>query len=273
MDRATVEARLDELVRENRFTIAVVFPVVGALLLAGSAEGLVAEPFRFNPYLILMGTLVMRLPLVAGIAPLVDRRAAGALLALTAYTYLIEFVGVRTGLPYGHFEYLIALGPMLAGSVPAGLPVFFFPLVLNAYLLVLLLGPRGRLARVVATAATVVGLDLVLDPAAVSLGFWAYEAGGLYYGVPATNYAGWVLSAVVAVGLLEAGFRTDALRARLRSTAFMLDDMVSFVILWGAVNLYYLNLVPLGVAVLLFLALRAADRFDVPLPGLRARPS
>lgn len=273
MDRTAVETWLDDLVRENRFTIAVVFPAVGAVLLTASAAGLVPEPLSFNPYLILSGTLVMRLPLVAGIAPLVDRRAAGALLGLTAYTYGIEFLGVTTGIPYGEFEYLIDLGPMLADAVPLGLPVFFFPLVVNAYLLVMLLGPRSPIARVVLTAAAVLTLDLILDPAAVSLGFWAYTAEGLYYGVPAQNYVGWVLSAVVAVGLLEAGFPSDALRSRLESCVFILDDMISFVILWGVINAYYGNVVPVLLAVGLFAVLRAADRFDIPIPWFTTQPS
>jgi putative membrane protein len=273
MDREDVETRLDALVGENRFTIAVVFPTVGALLLTASAAELLPAILAFNPYLILFGTLVMRLPLIAGVAPLIDRRAALALLALTLYTYGIEFVGVVTGLPYGDFEYLIELGPMLGGVVPAGLPVFFFPLVVNAYLLVLLLGPSGRLPRVLTTAATVVTLDLVLDPGAVSLGFWAYTGGGSYYGVPAQNFLGWILSSVVAVGLLEAGFHTADLERRLRDCAFMLDDMVSFVILWGGVNAYYGNVVPVLIAGGLFGALRAANRFDVPIPRWRPRPS
>lgn len=272
MDRGSVEARLDSLVAENRFTIAVTFPSIGALLLVASAAGLIPQPLSFNPYLILLGAFVMRLPLIAGIAPLVDRRAFLALLILTAYTYAIEFVGVITGLPYGDFEYLIALGPMIAGAVPAGLPIFFFPLVLNAYLLVLLLGPRGKVSRVLATAATVITLDLILDPAAVSLGFWTYFAGGFYYGIPLQNFLGWVLSAVIAVGILEAGFPTGALRSRLETCEFMLDDMVSFVILWGAVNAYYANIIPVLLAIGLFGALKSANRFDVPLPQVRLRP-
>ncbi len=46
---------------------------------------------------------------------------------------------MTTGWPYGQFEYLVDLGPMLFGTVPLGLPVFFLPLVLNSYLLCLLL--------------------------------------------------------------------------------------------------------------------------------------
>jgi len=169
--RARVEAGLDDLVRENRFTVAVVFPLFGAVLLVASAESLLPAPLNFNPYLIILGTLVMRLPLVAGLAPLVDRRAAVGLLLLTAYAYGIEYVGVLTGVPYGSFDYGVELGPMLLDTVPLGLPVFFFPLVVNAYLLcLLLLGPRAEaaLVRLPAVIAVVLLMDLVLDPGSCS---------------------------------------------------------------------------------------------------------
>jgi len=265
--RARVEARLDALVRNNRFTIAVVFPVVGAVLLLASAFGLLPPPLAFNPYLVLAGVLVMRLPLVAGLAPLVDRRAALGLAVLTVYAYGIELVGVRTGLPYGEFAYLVDLGPMLFGEVPLGLPVFFFPLVVNGYLLcLLLLGPRAdrQAVRMLVVAATVLTMDLVLDPGAVALGFWAY-ADGAYYGVPLSNYAGWVLSATVAVALLDRSFALADLRARLASCPFLLDDLVSFVLLWGLVNAVYGNLIPIAVAVLFGVALARTERFDLPI--------
>ena len=265
MDRGQIEARLDRLVHENRFTIAVVFPAIGAVLLVGSAEGLVPPPFSFNPYLILLGTAVMRLPLIVGILPLLDRKATIGLLALTAYAYGIELVGVRTGWPYGEFEYLIELGPMLGGQVPLGLPVFFFPLVLNSYLLVLLLlGDRARRApiRLIGTLGVVLGMDLVLDPGAVGLGFWRYATEAGYYGVPASNYLGWVLSGTIAVLLFDRILASDALFDRLDSCAFLLDDLVSFVILWGAINLYFGHLIPVAIAVLFGIGLLRADRFD-----------
>ena len=261
-DRRRIEARLDRLVRENRFTIAVVFPLVGMVLLVASAEHWIGPPWRFNPLLVLGGPLVMRAPLLAGIAPLVGRREAVGLVALTAYTYAIEVVGVTTGLPYGEFTYGISLGPMIAG-VPAALPVFFFPLVLNSYLLVVLLGGVGnRLRRALAAAAVVVGVDLVLDPGAVALGFWAYVGGGPYYGVPLSNYAGWLLSAAVAVALIEATFDAEDVRERLAACEFALDDLVSFVILWGTVNVAYENWVAVAVAGAFLAALIRADRFD-----------
>lgn len=264
--RQRVEARLDALVRRNRFTIAVVFPVTGAALLLASAWGRLPEPLAFNPLLVLAGVLVMRLPLVAGVAPLVDRRAVGVLLALAAYAYGIEYVGVTTGWPYGAFEYGVALGPMLAG-VPLVLPVFFFPLVLNSYLLCLLLASdvaRSRRVQLPLVVATVVAVDLVLDPGAVALGFWAYDGGGAYYGVPWTNFAGWVLSATIAVGAFDLAFDPDELRARLSSCSFMLDDMVSFVVLWGGVNAAFGNWMPVCLGALFGAGLVVTDRFDVP---------
>ena len=276
--RDAVEARLDDLVRENRFTIAVVFPAVGAIMLLASAEALFPDPLNFNPYLVLFGTFVMRLPLIAGVAPLLDRRATAALLALTAYSYGIEYVGVTTGWPYGFFEYGVELGPMLLDTVPIGLPIFFFPLVLNSYLLcLLLLGDRASrwAIRLPAVIATVLLVDLVLDPGAVALGFWAYDGGGAYYGVPWSNYLGWVLSATVAVGLFDLAFDWMDLVARVQSCAFMLDDLVSFVILWGLINAYFGNWVPVALAGLFFAGLVEIDRFDFrvlrTVPGLAGR--
>ncbi|CAI50475.1 bisanhydrobacterioruberin hydratase [Natronomonas pharaonis DSM 2160] len=265
--RPHVERRLDELVDENRFTIAVVFPAVGAITLLGSAEGVLPEPLSFNPYFLLFGVAVMRLPLIAGIAPLLTKRAAAGLLVLCGYTYAIEFTGVLTGYPYGHFEYGVDLGPMLAGHVPAALPLFFLPLVVNAYLLcLLLLGSLARRAavRIPIVVAAVVGMDLVLDPAAVAVGFWAYDAGGLYYQVPWTNYAGWVLSATVSVVVLDRAFDWNGLLARVESCRFMLDDLVSFVILWGVVNAYFGNWLPALLAVGYGYGLWRTDRFDFP---------
>ncbi|MFC6863720.1 bisanhydrobacterioruberin hydratase [Halomicroarcula sp. GCM10025817] len=269
--RAEATARLDALVREHRFTIAVVFPLVGAVTLLASAEGLLPPPLAFNPFFVLFGTLVMRLPLVAGVFPLITRRGALALAVLTGYAYGIELVGVRTGWPYGEFAYGVDLGPMLLGEVPLGLPIFFFPLVLNSYLLViLLLGRRAASTpiRLLATLSTVLLVDLVLDPGAVGIGFWAYEV-QQYYGVPWSNYRGWLLSGTVAVVLFDVGFERAGLRRRLDECEFMLDDLVSFVVLWGAINLYYANWIPVALAALLGAGLLVTDRFDFDLSDTR----
>lgn len=267
MDSDRLERRLEYYVRENRFTIAVVVPAVGAVLLIGSAEGLLPESLAFNPLLVLLGTLVMRLPLIVGVLPLVDRRLGGLLIALTAYAYGIELVGVMTGWPYGDFQYVVDLGPMFAG-VPLGLPVFFIPLVMNAYLLSMLLvgaADRTRMSRLIVALALVVGIDLVLDPAAVALSFWVYLDGGIYYGVPISNFLGWLLSGTIAITALEVGFTQERLLARLQECEFILDDLVGFVILWGTINAFYGNWLPMGIIALLVVGLHRTGRIDFDL--------
>ncbi|MFD1641868.1 bisanhydrobacterioruberin hydratase [Halohasta litorea] len=267
--RRETEAWLDAFVDGNRFTIAVFFPLIGAIMLLGSAESwsFIPAPLRFNVPLILFGTIVMAAPLIVGVIPAIDRRALGGVGVLVGYTYLIEYVGVSTGWPYGTFEYGISLGPMI-GDIPAALPVFFLPIVLNTYVLsLLLLGDRGdsRLFRLGVVVPAVVAMDVVLDPAAVSLGFWEYLDGGVFYGVPLSNYAGWVLSAAVSVGVLDWTIDRGVLDARLAQCEFLLDDLVSFVILWGVINAWFGNWLAVGVALLFGVAILRAKRFDAGL--------
>jgi len=265
-NRHEFEESFDAAIRKNRFTVAVLFPVVGAFMLIASAEGLLPEPLSFNPWLLLFGVLVMRSPLVAGVLPLFDRRALGFVGALVAYTYAVETLGVHTGIPYGEFEYGVSLGPTL-GGIPLALPVFFIPLAMNAYLLcILLLDDRARslAVRLGVVIPTVVAMDVVLDPGAVALGFWSF-AEGSFYGVPLSNYLGWILSATVAVVLLDRAFDRRDLLERLRSCEFMLDDLVSFVILWGGINVWFRSPVPVVVSLLFGAGLVRADAFDARL--------
>lgn len=267
--RRETEAWLDAFVDGNRFTIAVFFPLIGAIMLLGSAErwSFIPALLRFNAPLILFGTVVMAAPLIVGVIPAIDRRALAGVGVLVGYTYLIEYVGVSTGWPYGEFAYGISLGPMI-GEIPAALPVFFLPIVLNTYVLsLLLLGERrgSRLLRLAVVIPAVVAMDVVLDPAAVSLGFWAYLDGGAFYGVPLSNYVGWVLSAAVSVGVLDWTIDRAVLEDRLVECGFMLDDLVSFVILWGVINAWFNNWLAVGVALLFGMAILQAKRFDAGL--------
>jgi len=263
--RERVESTLDSIVREHRVTIAVTVPLVGVVLLLAGEAGYVPDALAFNPYMMVAAVTVMALPLLSGIAPLVDRRAAIGLAALAAFTWAIELVGVNTGIPYGDFSYQRQLGPMLFGEIPLALPVFFVPILLNGYLLgVLVLRERAdRLAiRFPVVVALVVTLDLVLDPGAVSLSFWAWAEPGPYYGVPIANFLGWIIAATVAVGILTLSFDHDAIVARLEACPYLLDDLINFAIFWGLVNAAALQPVPALIAAGILLVLARAPWFD-----------
>ena len=130
------------------------------------------------------------------------RRATLSLLALSIFGYAIEAIGVMTGFPYGAFYYGDALGPSVAGIVPYLLPLSYAPLVIGA--VAAAWGTRLRLLHVLYATLLLVWMDAVLDPGAASLGFWVWPQGGVYYSVPLSNYAGWLLSGALATTLLLA---------------------------------------------------------------------
>src|SRR5215204_2146713 len=94
-----------------------------------------------------------------------------------------------------------ALGPTVAGLVPILLPVSYAPLVVGA---VAAAWGGPRILHVAWSALLLVWMDAVLDPGATSLGFWVWPEGGAYYGVPPSNFAGWLLSGTLAATLLLA---------------------------------------------------------------------
>ncbi|CAN5776595.1 carotenoid biosynthesis protein [soil metagenome] len=130
------------------------------------------------------------------------RLATLSLLAVSVFAYAIESLGVATGFPYGDFYYGEALGPRIAGLVPFLLPLSYAPLVISA--VAAAWGSRQSLLHIIQATLLLVWMDAVIDPGAASLGFWVWPEGGLYYGVPLSNYAGWLLSGAAATALLLA---------------------------------------------------------------------
>src|SRR5215210_5108683 len=128
-----------------------------------------------------------------------------SLLALSAVGYAIETTGVATGFPYGPFYYGDSLGPKVAGLVPYLLPLSWAPLVLGAVAATAPEGkvyPRCRAFWILSAAVLLTLVDGVLDPGAASLGFWVWSEGGPYYGVPISNYLGWLFSSSLATAIL-----------------------------------------------------------------------
>lgn len=185
-----------------------------------------------------VATFLIALPaLVALFRYLGARRAVYALLALSAFAYAIETIGVLTGYPYGVFFYGEALGPKAFGLVPYLLPVSYVPLVIGA--VAAAGGRRGRGSRVLGAALLLVLMDGVLDPGAVALGFWVWPEGGPYYGVPLSNYAGWALSGALAAAILLAAGRWDA-----PPRPGLLDSAIIAVAFWSGVSVFSALLLP-----------------------------
>ncbi|AXV08697.1 protein of unknown function DUF422 [Euzebya pacifica] len=114
---------------------------------------------------------------------------------------LVEVVGVATGLPFGEYAYSDRLGWQIA-EVPAVIPLAWlmlgYPAMVVARRVTNRPGP-GILLGGVALASW----DLFLDPQMVAEGYWTWFGDGphLIDGVPLTNYAAWLVIALVMAAL------------------------------------------------------------------------
>ena len=212
-----------------------------------------------------VSTLLIALPsFVALWRYLGPRRAVLSFLALSVFGYAIETTGVATGFPYGPFYYGDALGPKVVGLVPYLLPLSWVPLVLGAVAATAPTLPenenvsRRRVLWGLSAAVLLTLVDGVLDPGAASLGFWVWPEGGPYYGVPVSNYFGWLFSSsVAAVILLVLGRRRWG---RVPPPPGLLDSAVVAMAFWVGVNLFSGLLFPavLGIALFFYLLGRRA---------------
>lgn len=183
--------------------------------------------------------------------------AAFSLLALSATGFAVETTGVATGFPYGTFYYSDSLGPKVAGLVPYLLPLSWAPLVLGAVAATATPesedGPWRWVTWIFSAAVLLTLLDGVLDPGAASLGFWVWPEGGLYYGVPVSNYLGWLLSSSLAAAVLLAlGGRRWGSAPPLPG---LLDSTLVALAFWIGVDLFSGLLFPAGLGIVLFLYL------------------
>ncbi|MDX6268436.1 MAG: hypothetical protein QOD70_3176 [Frankiales bacterium] len=116
------------------------------------------------------------------------------LAVIVLVAFVVEAVGVRTGVPFGSYAYGGGLGPRLLG-VPVIVPLAWAMFAYPALVVGRLLGHP-----VLAGAWGLASWDLFLDPQMVDAGHWHFAAGG----VPVTNYLGWALVALVLMAMLSA---------------------------------------------------------------------
>lgn len=123
--------------------------------------------------------------------------------ALTlAITWSAETLSIYTGIPFGSFNYTDLLGEKI-GSVPILIfPAYFF----NSYLAWTLGGflAGGKNTRIsnsnfwrvpLVASLLMVIWNLGFDPIMSTIeGNWIWHEGGIYFGVPVSNFVGWFIT-------------------------------------------------------------------------------
>ena len=172
---------------------------------------------------LLAGTVVLRpyvvgflaFFLVAGARDLGYARTLGFLLWGLLVALVAELSSTRVGVPFGVYHYTGATAgaELFLSNVPFFSQLSFPFLAYASFCLARrVLGPgwagsrAGRLRLVALAGALMALLDVVIDPLAVRGGHWFlghiffYPEGGIYFGVPLSNFAGWLLVGWATVG-------------------------------------------------------------------------
>lgn len=183
--------------------------VVPAVLYAATVLAQITYPLTSGAGRDRVTALVVLLGAAAAVvhaATTVGARAVAALVGVAAVGLLAEAVGVATGLPFGHYAYSGTLGPEVARVpwlVVAAWVFMAWPAAVVARVVA-----RGRAARVALGAWALAAWDVFLDPQMVDARHWAWAPGGWRLpgipDVPAANFAGWLLVAVVVSLILQA---------------------------------------------------------------------
>ncbi|GIV92848.1 MAG: hypothetical protein KatS3mg056_1557 [Chloroflexus sp.] len=139
--------------------------------------------------------------------------AAGLILVVS---WAVEHVGATTGFPFGSYSYTDVLQPQIFGVVPLAIPFAWLLIVVAAVGVAERIGHRDgkpvndhqlNPTRVLTAASFALLLDVTIEPFAVYINrywVWSSAEGGVYYGIPASNFiAWWVTSLILSWVLLH----------------------------------------------------------------------
>ncbi len=107
------------------------------------------------------------------------------LLVIFVGGFVVEYIGVHTGLLFGNYQYGASLGPKFE-QIPLIIGINWYCIVLASSALVHSLNVHILVKSILAGALST-GLDYIIEPVAVKLDFWKWD-GGL---IPVWNYICW----------------------------------------------------------------------------------
>jgi uncharacterized membrane protein len=118
-------------------------------------------------------------------------------------TFMMENIGATTGFPFGHYHFEVGANLPHVGVIPVIVgPLWFGMGYFSWHVAAALLGAPARPGRKfehfalpLVAAFVMTQWDVVMEPAGSTIAkAWIWHDGGAHFGVPLSNYAGWLLT-------------------------------------------------------------------------------
>jgi uncharacterized membrane protein len=134
-------------------------------------------------------------------------KTLGVGLAIIFFGWAAEVLGSQIGFPFGAYDYTNTLQPQIL-DVPVQVPLGWLMMMPPSWAIAQSLAdrvhPRWRFAAFIGLSAlAMTAWDLMMDPMMVSWGMWAWQNPGGYFGIPWSNYIGWLLVAVLITAIVR----------------------------------------------------------------------
>ena len=124
-------------------------------------------------------------------------------------TFTMENIGVATGFPFGDYHFEVGSDLIHVGAIPIIVGPLWFGMGYFAWIVAgtLLGGAHRRLrgkieliALPVVAAFVMAQWDVVMDPPEATISkAWIWHDGGAHFGVPISNYLGWLLTSWLSI--------------------------------------------------------------------------
>ena len=221
--RSRTEASLSRLALAGHVVLLLVSGIAFATFLAPPAPAWLQTPANQKVAAFMFtfgGQTTVVLGAFAGILHAASRlgwrTAVGIFVVAFSISLASELTGTTTGYPFGPYSYSTQLGHLIGGRVPFNIPTSWFYMLYSSLAICgRLLVPRDDSAskwRWAAVAALVLtAWDVSMDPAMVATTHWFWHLpslegasafrrvflSGFFYGMPLTNWLGWLATGLV----------------------------------------------------------------------------
>ncbi|TAH03887.1 MAG: carotenoid biosynthesis protein [Sphingobacteriales bacterium] len=165
--------------------LIVLFHIIGCLGLSFNET----RPFFLG--LVPFHILLMSGILFANFAKAPNKTIYAAIIVFVA-GYIIEVIGVKTGVIFGKYYYGNTLGFKVL-SVPLIIGLNWFVVIFSVGGVLRSLLKSSKVLRTIIGAFILVGLDYLIEPVAVKFDYWSWENNI----IPFQNYVGWFFVSLV----------------------------------------------------------------------------